>query len=111
MIGQGTQQTSSCRRTFLRTALCVLAQGYFLHQGVVDYAGGISTPLAAVWHCQPRCWQDDKAPMRACAGGCWLPRWKRQPLCPSRTYAANLTALIRCSMTAGWQESSSTDTK
>ncbi|MCS5931389.1 hypothetical protein LNQ03_03865 [Klebsiella pneumoniae subsp. pneumoniae] len=52
VISPGLKKTSSLPANLLATALCVLAWGYFLHQGwSIRWAG--LTPMAAVRYCQP----------------------------------------------------------
>ncbi|STV78227.1 Carbon starvation protein A [Klebsiella michiganensis] len=93
-----------CRRTFSPRRWCVLAWGYFLHQGVVDPLGGINTlwPLFGIAN-------QMLAGMALMLCAVVLFKMKRQRY----AWVALLPTswLLICTLTAGWQKSFSTDTK
>ncbi|MDU3690727.1 MAG: carbon starvation protein A [Klebsiella michiganensis] len=104
VISPGLKQTSSLSANLLATALCVLAWGYFLHQGVVDPLGGINTlwPLFGIAN-------QMLAGMALMLCAVVLFKMKRQRY----AWVALLPTswLLICTLTAGWQKSFSTDTK
>ena len=104
VISPGLKQTSSLPANLLATALCVLAWGYFLHQGVVDPLGGINTlwPLFGIAN-------QMLAGMALMLCAVVLFKMKRQRY----AWVALLPTswLLICTLTAGWQKSFSTDTK
>ncbi len=84
VVSPGLKRTDSLPANLLATALCVLAWGYFLHQGVVDPLGGINTlwPLFGIAN-------------QMLAGMALVPTaW-----------------LLICTLTAGWQKAFSPDAK
>ncbi|EHH0777389.1 carbon starvation protein CstA [Salmonella enterica subsp. enterica serovar Typhimurium] len=84
VVSPGLKRTDSLPANLLATALCVLAWGYFLHQGVVDPLGGINTlwPLFGIAN-------------QMLAGMALMPTaW-----------------LLICTLTAGWQKAFSPDAK
>lgn len=104
VISPGLKQTSSLPANLLATALCVLAWGYFLHQGVVDPLGGINTlwPLFGIAN-------QMLAGMALMLCAVVLFKMKRQRY----AWVALLPTswLLICTLTAGWQKSFSPDTK
>ena len=104
VISPGLKKTSSLPANLLATALCVLAWGYFLHQGVVDPLGGINTlwPLFGIAN-------QMLAGMALMLCAVVLFKMKRQRY----AWVALLPTswLLICTLTAGWQKSFSPDTK
>ncbi|MGX9838457.1 pyruvate/proton symporter CstA [Enterobacter dykesii] len=90
--------------SLLATALCVLAWGYFLHQGVVDPLGGINTlwPLFGIAN-------QMLAGMALMLCAVVLFKMKRQRY----AWVALLPTawLLICTLTAGWQKAFSPDNK
>ncbi|EIB1184938.1 carbon starvation protein CstA [Salmonella enterica] len=100
----GLKRTDSLPANLLATALCVLAWGYFLHQGVVDPLGGINTlwPLFGIAN-------QMLAGMALMLCAVVLFKMKRQRYA---WVALVPTAwLLICTLTAGWQKAFSPDAK
>lgn len=98
------KRTDSLPANLLATALCVLAWGYFLHQGVVDPLGGINTlwPLFGIAN-------QMLAGMALMLCAVVLFKMKRQRYA---WVALVPTAwLLICTLTAGWQKAFSPDNK
>ena len=96
VVSPGLKRTDSLPANLLATALCVLAWGYFLHQGVVDPLGGINTlwPLFGIAN-------QMLAGMALMLCAVVLFKMKRQ------RYAW----VLICTLTAGWQKAFSPDAK
>jgi len=104
VISPGLKRTDSLPANLLATALCVLAWGYFLHQGVVDPLGGINTlwPLFGIAN-------QMLAGMALMLCAVVLFKMKRQRFA---WVALVPTAwLLICTLTAGWQKAFSPDVK
>jgi len=104
VISPGLKRTESLPANLLATALCVLAWGYFLHQGVVDPLGGINTlwPLFGIAN-------QMLAGMALMLCAVVLFKMKRQRYA---WVALVPTAwLLICTLTAGWQKAFSPDAK
>lgn len=104
VISPGLKRTDSLPANLLATALCVLAWGYFLHQGVVDPLGGINTlwPLFGIAN-------QMLAGMALMLCAVVLFKMKRQRYA---WVALVPTAwLLVCTLTAGWQKAFSPDNK
>ena len=104
VVSPGLKRTDSLPANLLATALCVLAWGYFLHQGVVDPLGGINTlwPLFGIAN-------QMLAGMALMLCAVVLFKMKRQRYA---WVALVPTAwLLICTLTAGWQKAFSPDTK
>ncbi|WP_141039345.1 pyruvate/proton symporter CstA, partial [Salmonella enterica] len=98
VVSPGLKRTDSLPANLLATALCVLAWGYFLHQGVVDPLGGINTlwPLFGIAN-------QMLAGMALMLCAVVLFKMKRQRYA---WVALVPTAwLLICTLTAGWQNS------
>lgn len=97
VVSPGLKRTDSLPANLLATALCVLAWGYFLHQGVVDPLGGINTlwPLFGIAN-------QMLAGMALMLCAVVLFKMKRQRYA---WVALVPTAwLLICTLTAGWQK-------
>ena len=104
VISPSLKRTESLPANLLATALCVLAWGYFLHQGVVDPLGGINTlwPLFGIAN-------QMLAGMALMLCAVVLFKMKRQRYA---WVALVPTAwLLICTLTAGWQKAFSPDNK
>jgi len=97
VISPSLKRTDSLPANLLATALCVLAWGYFLHQGVVDPLGGINTlwPLFGIAN-------QMLAGMALMLCAVVLFKMKRH----AYAWVALLPTswLLVCTMTAGWQK-------
>ncbi|SQA97016.1 Carbon starvation protein A [Cedecea neteri] len=104
VISPGLKRTDSLPANLLATGLCVLAWGYFLHQGVVDPLGGINTlwPLFGIAN-------QMLAGMALMLCAVVLFKMKKQRYA---WVALMPTAwLLVCTLTAGWQKAFSSDAK
>ncbi len=104
VVSPALKRTDSLPANLIATALCVLAWGYFLHQGVVDPLGGINTlwPLFGIAN-------QMLAGMALMLCAVVLFKMKRQryawvALIPT-------TWLLICTMTAGWEKTFSEDAR
>ncbi|SIQ97992.1 carbon starvation protein [Aeromonas sp. RU39B] len=97
VISPSLKRTESLPANLLATGLCVLAWGYFLHQGVVDPLGGINTlwPLFGIAN-------QMLAGMALMLCAVVLFKMKRH----AYAWVALLPTswLLICTMTAGWQK-------
>ncbi|MCR4081510.1 pyruvate/proton symporter CstA [Providencia stuartii] len=104
VISPSLKLTDSLPANLIATALCVLAWGYFLHQGVVDPLGGINTlwPLFGIAN-------QMLAGMALMLCAVVLFKMKRQRYA---WVALVPTAwLLICTMTAGWEKTFSEDAR
>lgn len=104
VISPALKQTDSLPANLIATALCVLAWGYFLHQGVVDPLGGINTlwPLFGIAN-------QMLAGMALMLCAVVLFKMKRQKY--AWVALVPTTWLLICTMTAGWEKTFSEDTR
>lgn len=104
VISPSLKRADSLPANLIATALCVLAWGYFLHQGVVDPLGGINTlwPLFGIAN-------QMLAAMALMLCAVVLFKMKRQRYA---WVALVPTAwLLICTMTAGWEKTFSEDAR
>ncbi|HHD7737280.1 pyruvate/proton symporter CstA [Providencia sp. PROV079] len=104
VVSPSLKRTDSLPANLIATALCVLAWGYFLHQGVVDPLGGINTlwPLFGIAN-------QMLAGMALMLCAVVLFKMKRQRYA---WVALVPTAwLLICTMTAGWEKTFSEDAR
>lgn len=104
VISPALKRTDSLPANLIATALCVLAWGYFLHQGVVDPLGGINTlwPLFGIAN-------QMLAGMALMLCAVVLFKMKRQKY--AWVALVPTTWLLICTMTAGWEKTFSEDTR
>ncbi|MDX7897772.1 MULTISPECIES: pyruvate/proton symporter CstA [Aeromonas] len=104
VISPSLKRTDSLPANLLATALCVLAWGYFLHQGVVDPLGGINTlwPLFGIAN-------QMLAGMALMLCAVVLVKMKRQ----AYAWVALLPTswLLICTLSAGWEKTFSDNPK
>ncbi|CAG9429672.1 pyruvate/proton symporter CstA [Providencia alcalifaciens] len=104
VVSPSLKRTDSLPANLIATALCVLAWGYFLHQGVVDPLGGINTlwPLFGIAN-------QMLAGMALMLCAVVLFKMKRQ----AYAWVALLPTswLLVCTMTAGWEKTFSEDAR
>ncbi|CAM4012085.1 pyruvate/proton symporter CstA [Aeromonas bestiarum] len=104
VISPALKRTDSLPANLLATALCVLAWGYFLHQGVVDPLGGINTlwPLFGIAN-------QMLAGMALMLCAVVLFKMKRQ----AYAWVALLPTswLLICTLSAGWEKTFSDNPK
>lgn len=104
VVSPSLKRTDSLPANLIATALCVLAWGYFLHQGVVDPLGGINTlwPLFGIAN-------QMLADMALMLCAVVLFKMKRQ----AYAWVALLPTswLLVCTMTAGWEKTFSEDAR
>lgn len=104
VISPSLKRTDSLPANLLATALCVLAWGYFLHQGVVDPLGGINTlwPLFGIAN-------QMLAGMALMLCAVVLVKMKRQ----AYAWVALLPTswLLICTLSAGWEKAFSDNPK
>ena len=104
VISPALKRTDSLPANLIATALCVLAWGYFLHQGVVDPLGGINTlwPLFGIAN-------QMLAGMALMLCAVVLFKMKRQAY--AWVALVPMAWLLICTMTAGWEKVFSEDAR
>ncbi|MFB9997599.1 pyruvate/proton symporter CstA [Providencia rustigianii] len=104
VISPSLKRTDSLPANLIATALCVLAWGYFLHQGVVDPLGGINTLWTLFGIANQML-----AGMALMLCAVVLFKMKRQ----AYAWVALLPTswLLVCTMTAGWEKTFSEDAR
>ncbi|KJF78608.1 carbon starvation protein A [Morganella morganii] len=104
VISPALKRTDSLPANLVATALCVLAWGYFLHQGVVDPLGGINTlwPLFGIAN-------QMLAGMALMLCAVVLFKMKRQAY--AWVALVPMAWLLICTMTAGWEKVFSEDAR